>query len=106
MSLALLDRAQQRLPDANEWGGSRGLDAATRKLASSRSGVRLRARGDCTLDRLITDRWQQLAGGETVRCPVCDGPMESRGHEFGADVRGCEPGAVCGCCLDCGATLG
>ncbi len=96
MSLALLDRAQQRLPDANKWGDSRDLDAASRKLAPSRSGVRLRARGACTLDRLITDRWKGLAGGETVRCPVCDGPMESRGG--GAD-------AVHGCCLDCGATL-
>ena len=96
MSLALLARAQQRLPDANEWGDTGGLDAASRQLAPSRSGLRLRARGSCTLDRLITARWQGLADGETVRCPVCDGPMESRGGE--AD-------AVHGCCLDCGTTL-
>jgi hypothetical protein len=97
MSLALLDRAQQRLLDANEWEESRGPDAASRKLTPSLSGVRLRARGDCTLDRLITGRWRGLVGGESVRCPVCDGRMEPRRGE--ADV-------VHGCCLDCGATLG
>ncbi len=97
MSLALLDGAQQRLLDANEWGESCGPDAASRELAPSLSGVRLRARGNCTLDRLIAGRWQGLAGGETVRCPVCHGRMEPRGGD--AD-------AVHGCCLDCGATLG
>lgn len=95
MSLALLDRARQCPPDASEWGDSR-VDAASRKRTSSRSGLRLRARGNCTLDRLITARWQGLAGGETVRCPVCDGQMQARGGE--AD-------AVHGRCLDCGTTL-
>jgi hypothetical protein len=96
MSLALLDRAQQRLPDANEWLDSRGMGRVGRRGASLRSSPRLSAQGNCTLDELVTARWQRLASGESARCPVCDGQMEP-----------CEAHAAAayGRCLDCGATL-
>ena len=96
MSLALLDRAQQRLPDADERvDGSHG-DAPGREAAQLHADLRLRARGGCTLDQLITARWQELVRGESASCPVCDGRMVSD-HGRGMDPRGR--------CLDCGTTL-
>jgi hypothetical protein len=96
MGLALLDRAQQRLPDANEWTDGPGMGMADNRAAPLRSTSRSRARGNCTLDQLITARWRGLACGESVRCPVCDGQMKPCDGQTQATH---------GCCLDCGATL-
>jgi hypothetical protein len=97
MSLALLDRAQQRLPEtvARTAERRRG-DASRAAVAAIDGGQHLQARGTRTLDQLITAGWRELASGASVRCPVCHGRM----------VPGDAPaGLAQGGCLDCGTTL-
>ena len=51
--------------------------------------------GEPTLDDLMMDVWEGLTIRRAVRCPVCEGEMESIAKGAG----------VVGRCSDCGATL-
>ena len=50
-----------------------------------------------TLDSLITSLWADIAVGQIVRCPVCNGSMRPRLGGSASSARSD--------CLDCGASL-
>jgi tRNA(Ile2) C34 agmatinyltransferase TiaS len=96
MSVALLDRRQQRPPDVITRAADCRDDASHMGDGAHRRERPLHARGACTLDQLIAVRWQELASNENVRCPMCHGQMASCDAPAGSKF---------GHCLDCGTSL-
>jgi hypothetical protein len=97
MSVALLDRAQQQLPETVAPTAERRRSDTSRAVVDGHLWrPPIQARGTRTLDQLITSGWRELASGASVRCPVCHGRMVP-----GDAVAGLAQGG----CLDCGTTL-
>ena len=99
MSVALLERRNQRARDGALWEEGRIWDEETRPHSDGeQAGLpEVVHHGALTLDQLIAGIWEGLAMDGVVRCPACHGRMKAH-----AAIQG---EAVGGDCLDCGAQL-